>query len=496
MKKNARLLAITCAALAVFIHPATAAPGDLDLTFGGTGKVVTPILSGNDGATGTAVQSDGKIVVAGYSFNGSNYDFAVVRYMDTGALDPTFGGGTGKVTTAIGSGDDLGNGVALQSDGKIVVAGYSYNGSTNEFAVVRYNTDGTLDTAFGGTGKVTADFGGSDSGTSVTMQNDGRIVVAGYTYTSGTALLFAVARYNTNGSLDTTFNGTGQVTTAVGTGNNDVASGVAVQSDGKIVVVGYSSTFSLTPNHTALVRYNADGSLDMTFGANHDGKVITAVSGSLDYGRSVTLQGDGKIVVGGTSNNGSDYDFALVRYNADGSLDTSFNGTGKVITGISSGDDTVFGVVVQSDMKIVVAGTSTEPNGNFALARYNTNGSLDTSFGGTGIVITASGGDAQCTSVALQADGKIVVAGYSLNGSNNDFTVARYLSDSGTYSGIFPAVEFVFGTAIGSNYSIEASFDLTNWATIEANISGTGGFISRLYSIRGQAKRFFRSHQN
>lgn len=156
MKSKFHFLAL-CALtiLSVFILPAGAAPGDLDLSFGGTGKVTTAIGSGDDIGNSVAVQSDGKIVVAGYSStqNGSKDDFAVVRYNPNGNLDTSFNG-TGKVTTAIGSGHDQGYSVAVQSDGKLVVAGYSRNGSNDDFALVRYNDNGSLDTGFNGTGKV------------------------------------------------------------------------------------------------------------------------------------------------------------------------------------------------------------------------------------------------------------------------------------------------------------------------------------------------------
>jgi uncharacterized delta-60 repeat protein len=277
---------------------------------------------------------------------------------------------------------------------------------------------------------------------------------------------------------------------------HDVAQGVAIQGDGKIVVAGYTSTLSNTPVHTAVVRYDANGILDTSFGGS--GKIITAVSASLDSGTSVAVQSDGKIVVAGASSNGSNSDFAMLRYHSNGTLDTSFNGSGIVTTDLGSNEDNARSLILQTDGKIVAAGYySNGSNRDFAWVRYNNNGSLDTSMNGTGIITTAigSGGD-DAVGVAVQADGKIVVVGYSFNGSNLDFAVARYLGEPATYNAMIPAVEFLFGTVGGSTYSIEASFDLTTWTTIETNIAGTGGLISRLYSIRGQPKRFFRSRQD
>jgi len=401
--------------------PVWAADGDLDTSFDTDGIQTTSIGSVQDIAYSVAIQSDGKIVAAGYSHNGSNNDFAVVRYSTDGSLDTTFGT-AGKVITAIGSGIDVANYVVVQSDGKIVVAGYSHNGSNVDFAVVRYNTDGSLDTSFGTGGKVTTAVGSSnDTGRSVVMQSDGKIIVVGSSENS-TDTDFAVVRYNTNGSLDTTFSSDGKVTTAIGSGN-DGANSVVLQSDGKIVVAGVSfETFEVF----AVVRYTSTGSEDATFSG--DGKVTTAVGSSQDQARSVVLQSDGKIVAAGFSDNGSNYDFAVVRYNSDGSLDTTFSGDGIVTTAVGSALDIANSVVMQSDGKIVAAGYSHNgSNDDFAVVRYNTGGSLDTTFSGDGIVTTAVGaGSDYGYSVAMQGDGKIVAAGYSYSGTKYDFAVVRY----------------------------------------------------------------------
>jgi uncharacterized delta-60 repeat protein len=400
----------------------TPAHGSLDTTFNTTGKVTTAIGTGNDGAGRIAIQSDGKIVAVGYSMNGTAAEFALARYNTDGSVDTTFNI-TGKVTTAIGTIADIGSGVAIQSDGKIVAVGYSMNGTDFDFALVRYNTDGSLDTTFNTTGIVTTAIGASmDYGNAVAIQSDGKIVVAGESYTGANAD-FALVRYNTDGSLDTTFNTTGMVTTAIG-GGADNANAVAIQADGKIVAAGYSNNG--TDLDFALVRYNTDGSLDTTF--NTMGAVSTAIGPGDDYARAVAIQADGKIVAAGPSNNGADLDFAVVRYNTDGSLDTSFNTTGKVTTAIGTGEDNDGGVAIQADNKILVAGASYNGTDNdFALVRYNTDGSLDTNFNTTGKATTAIGAsNDNANAVAIQADGKIVVAGSSSNGTDNDFALVRY----------------------------------------------------------------------
>jgi len=394
--------------------------GSLDTSFDGDGKLTTPVGSGDDYGRGIALQSGGKIVVAGYSYDGSNADFALVRYNTNGSLDTSFDG-DGKVTTAFGSASNYGYSVALQSDGKILLAGYSYNGSNYDFAVVRYNANGSLDASFDGDGIVTTDFGSSDYGYSIALQPDGKILVAGCGGGD-----FAVARYNPNGSLDTSFDGDGKVTTPIGS-STDYGYSVALQPDGKIVVAGYS--YNGSNNDVALVRYNADGSLDTSF--DGDGKVTTPIGVSDDYGRSVAIQSDGKIVVAGYSYNGNDNDFALVRYNANGSLDTSFDGDGKVTTPFGSWYEYGYSVALQPDGKIVVGGFAWgDSSYDFALARYNSNGSLDTSFDGDGKVVTPIGSSSDYGySVTLQSDGKIVLAGETYNGSNYDFALVRYGAD-------------------------------------------------------------------
>ena len=292
---------------------------------------------------------------------------------DPAGLDPSFGTG-GKVVTPVGSSDDNAYSMAIQADRRIVVAGRSSNGSTSDFALARYNTNGTLDTAFNGTGKVVTPIGSGGVAFAVAIQSDGRIVAAGRT-NNGSNADFALARYNTNGTLDTTFNGTGKVTTPIGSGD-DIGDSVAIQSDGRIVVAGYSHNG--VDYDIALVRYNANGTLDTTF--NGTGKVVTPIGSIHDQAFSVAIQTDGHIVVAGQSaSEGQGTDFALARYNTNGTLDTTFNGTGIVVTPIGTREDVAWSVAIQTDGRILAAGFSN--NGldfDFAFARYNTNGTLDT----------------------------------------------------------------------------------------------------------------------
>ncbi len=398
--------------------------GTLDTSFGSGGKVTTTFGSSTDDyAYAVALAPDGKIVVAGRSYNGTNNDFALARYNADGSLDTSFGSG-GKVTTGIHTGDDVAYALALAPDGKIVVAGYTDAGSTGyDFALARYNADGSLDTTFGSGGKVTTAFGsGTDEAYALALAPDGKIVVAGRSR-NGANYDFALARYHTDGTLDTSFGSGGKVVTAIGA-NTDEAYALALDPDGKIVAAG-TSLNGLTYDF-ALARYNADGSLDTTFGSG--GKVTTAIGSGYDAAAGVALTPDGKIVLAGRSHNGTNLDFALARYNANGTLDTTFGSGGKVVTAIGTSDDIAYDIALAPDGRMVVTGMSDNgTNLDFALARYNADGTLDASFGSGGKVTTPIGASNDSAyAIVLAPDGKIVVAGASHNGTNYDFALARY----------------------------------------------------------------------
>ena len=417
-----RFLAAIAACATFTTH---AAPGDLDTAgFGsGFGKVITAIGSSDDAATAIALQPDGKILVAGSCFNGITFDFCLARHLASGALDTSFNT-TGKVVTGIGFFDDTGRAIALQPDGKIVVAGHCTNGSNNDFCLARYLASGTLDTSFNTNGKVITAVGtGHDTARAIALQPDGKIVVAGHCY-NGSNDDFCLARYLASGALDTSFNTTGKVITAIRS-NYDEARALALQPDGKIVVAGRCS--NVGDYDFCLARYHSSGALDTSF--NTTGKVVTAFGPSNnDEARALALQPDGKIVVAGSCYDGDYYNFCLARYVASGALDTSFGSSGKVATPIESFDDYLNALALQPDGKIVVAGGCFNvPNNDFCVARYLPSGALDTSFNTTGKVVTAVGSSTDtATALALQPDGKIVVAGECSNGSNNDFCLARY----------------------------------------------------------------------
>lgn len=406
--------------------------GSFDATFDADGKSSFPI-GGFAYSYAMSLQADGKMVLVGVSHNPTYQDAVVARLTTDGALDRTFGN---RVFTNFGDDDDRANKVAVQSDGKILVAGWSSNGTNKDFAISRYNASGTPDFTFGNKGLVTTALGsGNDEARAIVVLPSGKILVAGYSALNNLNH-FALVRYNANGTLDATFDGDGKAVTAVGI-SHSIANAMAVQADGKIVLAGIASE---SGNYDfAVVRYNQDGALDSSF--DTDGKLITAISGLGDTARAVVMQADGKIVVAGDGyNGGSNRDFALVRYNADGSIDTAFNNTGKSFVEMGSLNDVPNALAIQADGKIVVAGQGTFPDLNFVVARYTTDGFLDTDFDIDGRVMTdfiVGNGDS-ARALAIQADGKIVVGGITTQASATSAAFARYNTD-GSLDGEFDA---------------------------------------------------------
>jgi uncharacterized delta-60 repeat protein len=393
--------------------------GALDPGFGTGGKVITD-FGASETADLVAIQPDGKIVVAGNIFDPStgSQDFLVARYNADGSLDTSFGAG-GKVTTDFG-GLDLASGVALLHNGDLVVVGgtITFSPTINaDVALVRYNADGSLDTSFGTGGKVITDFGGFDvTSAGVAVLPNGDLAVGGYTADPSFSVFdFLLVRYNKDGSLDQGFGTGGKVTTDFG--GLDVSTGIAAGPNGMIVLAGYTDKASSGSDFDfALARYNADGSLDTSFGTS--GKVTTDFGG-LDFASEVALLPNGDIVVAGWTQTSSPTfraDFALARYNADGSLDQGF-GTGGLVTTDFGRNDFAYGLAVRPDGTIVVAGGSADSFGigDFALARYNADGSLDQGFGTGGLVTTDFGGADTAIAVAFEPDGDIVAVGGTLD---------------------------------------------------------------------------------
>jgi uncharacterized delta-60 repeat protein len=274
---------------------------------GAWGIVKTDILGGGDQANAAAVQPDGKIVVAGFATrNGIDGDFAVVRYTADGMPDPGFGGGDGIVTTDLGTGGDDARAIAIQPDGRIVVAGTA----DEDIALARYTTGGDLDGTFGHGGTTITDFGSEDVATGVALTPDGHIAVSGYTLGPHINRDFLLARYDDKGNLDTAFGDHGAVKTDV-LGGDDYAENLVVDSSGRFVVVGRATSSTILD--MALVRYLGDGTLDSSF--DDDGILTADFHGRGEFGQDLALDASGRIVAAGYTAKGSDTEFALLRAN-------------------------------------------------------------------------------------------------------------------------------------------------------------------------------------
>ena len=436
-------IATAAIVLTWFISPqvAQAAAGDLDPTFGVGGMLMTDISRSTDIANAVAVQADGKLVLVGQTYKNNDFsgeDFVVTRYNTDGTLDTTFGRG-GKVRTDFPGLAAVPSSVVIQSDGKIVVAGGAFPLFTflGNFELVRYNPNGSLDRSFGNGGIVTTTFPEGSYAFDVALQPDGKIIAAGTVFVdfnpgdiSDTD--FALARYNSDGSLDTTFGNGGTLMTDF-FGNEDDAFSVLIQPDGKIVAVG-SANNPASYYDFAAVRYLSNGTIDTTFGVA--GKVSTDFGDqNFDRARSAALQSDGRIVAAGfaISQNGGVQNFAVARYTSNGILDTTFSGDGKTQIDFGNCCQSATKLLLQSDGKIITVGGSNGESGDddFLLARLSPRGSLDNTFGVGGQVRTSFGDlNGGANGAALQSDGKIVAVGFQATFSNQwaNFALARYLS--------------------------------------------------------------------
>ncbi len=404
-------------------------PGSLDTSFGG-GKLMIPAGGGDDFANAVAVQADGKLVIAG---RGAEHrgDFALIRLDRDGALDPTFGT-AGRVLTDFTDTSDTIFAIAIQPDGKIVAAGTTTGATTsNDFAVARYLPNGELDPSFGTGGKVVTALGtDSDTAYALAIQPDGKLVVGGDSNrgSSQTGVDFALVRYTTAGVLDTTFGTSGIVLTPIASnGARDSIYALALETvDGetRIVAAGGEGDFTIA-------RYRATGELDATFGSG--GKVANLFGSTIGAARAITVTPAGAIAVAGHAQ----HDVAVAQLTSAGALDPFFGTGGKLTTRVSTTNfDEAQAITVDTGGKLLVAGWVYEgvsSAGNFVLLRYLTDGQLDPSFGTAGLVITpvAAGSKAdQAMAIAIQDDDRVpthrvITAGFA-SVTNSDFAVTRY----------------------------------------------------------------------
>lgn len=397
------------------------ATGSLDLTFGSNGKVVTG-LSG--GAVAMVLQPDGRILAL------SNR--ALARYNTDGSRDSAFGsGGEVPVDFSSGGGDEL-NSLVVQPDGRIVVAGFAQNGRTSaglfnyDFGVVRFNADGTRDTTFGTSAETYIDFAGStDRAYKVLLQPDGQLVVAGHA-NIGARHEFAVVRLTSTGAIDMTFGTNGRSTVSLA--GTDFGYGAALQADGAIVVAGRSAPDGTTSPDVGVARFLATGAIDTSFGTGGTTRIDFTGTGGWDEATSVTLQPDGRLLITGHLSPAA-ADFLLARLNTNGSRDVSFDADGLVTADFIGQSDVAQAVAVQSDGRIVVTGsayTSGQTVLDFAILRYEVDGSPDTDFGTDGrLIIDFFAANDAAEAIAIRPDGLIVVGGSARNGTSSAVGIVR-----------------------------------------------------------------------
>ena len=414
------LLGTVALLLALFADTARAAPGDPDTTFSTDGQLIVDLAGGREQGHAVAIGPGNVIVVAGEfraSGSGQTDDFAMVR------VSP--GGGVDSRTADITGGDDHAFGVAFNGfNSKIVLTGFTrpHPGVTyNHFATVRYNAALVPDPEFNGTGRASVDFGTGAVASGVAIDSLLRIVQVGTSNVGTGDDDFALTRFQPeDGAFDNGFSQDGKQETDLG--GADQGNAVAIDQSGRIVVAGSAGPAFGTD--FAVARYRAlDGSLDDP-GFGPDGYRKTDFGSGQEVATGVAVQKDGKIVVAGTDLS----DFLLARYNTDGTLDSSFSGDGKQRTSFTASSDIATGMVIQPDGRIVVAGRAfTGASNDFALARYNPDGSLDTTFSGDGKQTTDLGANDVAEGIALQSDGKIVLVGsQDPDGVSGKIAIARY----------------------------------------------------------------------
>ena len=390
----------------------------VDSTFGVNGITITDIDSGIDKIYQLQLQPDGKIISVGYAEINGQFDFALARYNVNGTLDFSFDD-DGIVTTSFGIDKDKAYSVVLQPDGKIIAAGSSWNGLNFDFAIAKYQSNGMLDSTFASNGKLIATPSPfTDVIYAIALQADGKIVVAGYSNT-----LMALMRFMNNGTVDSTFGINGVAKTEVEF-NFNKGYALTIQPDGKTIAAGHANNGH--DNECILTRYLVNGLPDSAFGTL--GIVILNIDTGNDVINDIVLQPDGKIIAVGATYNPFNTDFVVARLNLNGSLDSSFSNDGLTVFSFSNDDDEAYSVLLQPDGKIIVAGSSINANNRqFAVARLLNNGLPDNTFGTAGLYVNFISANDYSYSAIQQPDNKIIVAGFSNNGNNTDFTLFRLM---------------------------------------------------------------------
>ncbi|HOY32663.1 MAG TPA: T9SS type A sorting domain-containing protein [Bacteroidales bacterium] len=464
MKRSVNLLFFL--SLFVNIHSSFGQAGNLDPTFGDGGKVITDIGNKDNYAQSSLLTADGSILTGGFSVQNNLYNGFLVKYKNTGSIDSTFGN-NGIVTCNTGTESNSFYAIAIQSDGKVVAAGKI----SNDIMLLRYHANGTPDSSFGNNGLVRTHIMPDQNVAAMEILSDGKMLVSARIY-NGANQDFGLLRYNADGTLDNSFGNNGVVISDL-TSAWELTSAMKVQADGKIVIAGRVYSASYSQSKCIIARYHANGSADYSFGTN--GITITD-AGQDGFGAFTNLafQNDGKIIaVGYTIEDagGSIYDnkSLTVRYTADGLPDPAFGTGGIVLTETMTGSDIAWSVCIQTDGKILVGGYASvgypDWQSYFSLIRYDGQGLLDPTFFMVGIVHTyfSDNETNAAYSLLLQNDGKLVLAGITGQDSvdSKDIALARFVNDD--------------------DYSVQNNFSTASWS-IYPNPSG-GLFTIENYSV-------------
>jgi uncharacterized delta-60 repeat protein len=415
MKKLMLIIGIVMCAFVIYAQQA----GVLDITFDYDGKLIDTVDGFDTRISAILSQPDGKIIAGGTTQDGFNYQFVLARYNNDGSHDLTFGtNGIVKHNFATTNVDSRLWALDFQSDGKIIAAGQTYTSLNNyDFVVARFKANGAVDNSFGTNGCTYIHFRDIDDGRAMKVGPGDKIYIGGNASLNNTRDV-GIARLNSDGSIDSTFNGTGKLT--IDYGGMEFCTAVAIQNDDKLIIAAVGMS------HQLLIRLGQDGAFDTSF--NHTGIVIADTVGAI---YALELQSDGKILAGGGRGGGFDVDFCLGRFNADGSLDSSFP---PILDYIRSGRDIITNIKVQQDGKILAAGYSgifnSSTGEDFALACYNSDGTRDFTFGNNGVVLTDFTNNADwAATMAIQPDYKIVLGGSGFTSGRFHFALARYQSN-------------------------------------------------------------------
>lgn len=457
--------------------------GSLRASDFGSGYLLGTIGANDENIRSIVFQSDGRIVAGGnYELAGSNNDFEVMRFHPDGSLDSGFGSaGIATIDFSSSTWDYL-NGIHVDKQGKVVATGKTVvNTDTHEVAIARLETNGILDTTFATDGTWAIAFASHQGaiGRGVVVDEQERILIAGMIDSDNTAssqnLDFLVMRTNSGGNgMDTNWGSGGFVTTEITGSRHDAAHAILYYSDDRVVVAGGTNA-AASNNDFAVVRYDTDGSLDAT--CDTDGKQTTDISsGGDDLAWSMTFDSTNRLVVGGRSWTATNFDFAVARYHTNCVLDTTFATDGSVITDIiPATNDIARGVAVQNDETIIAGGRSfSGSNWDFAITRYNSDGALISNFGSKGIVLTALNSDEDDSGFAVSVLGATPILGGSVgNGSNTDFTIARF----GAHGELEPSGDLYLGWA-SDGQSVGVQFFSNDTNVFELALDGDGKILA------------------